>query len=838
GVEYIADTSGTAWTTIRQDSNTVPKLWFNVNFTNNINVTYYAEVDPNHIYPETNEGNNRFPAVGTQSVTFQKRRTFDVMGWRMRYHPAGFTGNQYAGGWAVNSGGADWLETLWPVKEGGIDYSLHSGYMDWTSVIGKGDEAKVVALTKTILMIEAMFPWYDPQLQGQERVNVWTPRAHFVRGLSDPPGWGGGFGVASVGDDNPNGNNTMDNPGFGAHNFVHEVSHNTGMRHIGQPKDPCGSEDSGTDWPYSNYRIQEFGYDPDTGKIYNPSSSGDIMSYCYGPGTNAWISPFHWTQQFNVEGAIGSFTAGGPRPIVAAVGDVLGVVATVDNPSVAGSDGNSLELHKTAGGGNIIPPPPGAGYSVELRSGAQVLASQDFAASFVNVEDPGAPHGQVTIAFSMPWVDGTTSVVLLHGPEVLQTVNVSSNAPTVVVTDPSTPEVWSAGTVQNLSWNGNDTDSDPLTYSVFYSDDGVSFEILATGLTGTSYQVDVDSIAGGNTAVLRVVANDGVNTGFGDSAAVSVPNKAPFTAITSPGDGALAPLGGLVVFNGGATDLEDGPIPDGSLSWSSNVDGLLGTGSSLPVNNLTAGLHTITLRATDSNAAFTEESVQIVVGFPLTIDVQPNRMSSVGPPAGVTVVATLPPGYPTENINLNTLRLHINGVELTPTSSEQLGDPDEDGLPELKLTFDGAAVQAALPDGPGSTDAVLAGEMVGGMQIQGSDTIGLALSGDSDCSGIVNAVDALKVLRFVAGFGPSSCILETDVDCNGLVNAVDALKILRFVAGLPPTGLPEGCPGISAPAPAAAAVMSTSDRSSTGDAWLGALLAVPALVMAGRRRSR
>jgi hypothetical protein len=370
---------------------------------------------------------------------------------------------------------------------------------------------------------------------------------------------------------------------------------------------------------------------------------------------------------------------------------------------------------------------------------------------------------------------------------------------------------------------------------VFYSHDGVSFEILATGLTGTSYQVDVDSIAGGNSAVLRVVANDGVNTGFGDSATISVPNKAPFTAIASPGDGSLTPLGGLVVFNGGATDLEDGPIPDGSLSWSSNVEGPLGTGGSLPVNNLSAGPHTITLHATDSDGAFTEESIQIVVGMPLTIDVQPDRMSSVGPPAGVTVIATLPPGYPTADINTSSLRLHINGVELTPTSSEQLGDSDEDGLPELKLTFDGAAVQAALPAGPGSTEAILAGQMVGGMQIQGSDPVGLALTGDSDCNGAVNAVDALKVLRFVAGLGPSVCIDATDVDCSGAVNAVDALKILRFVAGLPNV-LPQGCSGIAAPA-LSVTTTSASGTRLPGDAWLGALLAVPALV-AGRRRSR
>ena len=210
--------------------------------------------------------------------------------------------------------------------------------------------------------MESVFPWFDPQLQGQERVHVWTPRDHFVRGLSDPPGWGGGNGVATVGDDNPNGSNSMDNPGFGAHNFVHEVSHNTGMRHVGIPKDPCGSEDSGTDWPYSNQRIQEFGYDPDTGKIYNPASSGDIMSYCYGPGSNAWISPFHWNQQFTKEGSSGSFNVSQAGVTAASASDVLGIVATLDNPDVAGGPGDSLgpaqdrrrrEHHPAAGRGRL-----------------------------------------------------------------------------------------------------------------------------------------------------------------------------------------------------------------------------------------------------------------------------------------------------------------------------------------------------------------------------------------------------------------------------------------------------------------------------------------------------
>ncbi|HSP55954.1 MAG TPA: hypothetical protein VLS25_10245, partial [Dehalococcoidia bacterium] len=75
--------------------------------------------------------------------------------------------------------------------------------------------------------------------------------------------------------------------------------------------------------------------------------------------------------------------------------------------------------------------------------------------------------------------------------------------------------------------------------------------------------------------------------------------------------------------------------------------------------------------------------------------------------------------------------------------------------------------------------------------------------GDVDCANGVNSVDALKVLRDVAslsvsqtepcpdigqgllGIAPQGIApLQGDVDCSGSVNSVDALKILRFVAHL------------------------------------------------------
>ncbi len=61
------------------------------------------------------------------------------------------------------------------------------------------------------------------------------------------------------------------------------------------------------------------------------------------------------------------------------------------------------------------------------------------------------------------------------------------------------------------------------------------------------------------------------------------------------------------------------------------------------------------------------------------------------------------------------------------------------------------------------------------------------VQGDVDCDSDVDAVDALQVLREVAGLSTqANCVrLAGDPGCNGNIDAVDALAILRFVANLP-----------------------------------------------------
>lgn len=83
------------------------------------------------------------------------------------------------------------------------------------------------------------------------------------------------------------------------------------------------------------------------------------------------------------------------------------------------------------------------------------------------------------------------------------------------------------------------------------------------------------------------------------------------------------------------------------------------------------------------------------------------------------------------------------------------------------------------------------------------------VKGDVDCSGIVDAVDALRILRYAAGLNPNlpagcggiaTALLDAkgNMDCDDDVDAVDALRILRYVAGLDPN-LPAGCPPIGGP---------------------------------------
>ena len=68
-----------------------------------------------------------------------------------------------------------------------------------------------------------------------------------------------------------------------------------------------------------------------------------------------------------------------------------------------------------------------------------------------------------------------------------------------------------------------------------------------------------------------------------------------------------------------------------------------------------------------------------------------------------------------------------------------------------------------------------------------------AVKGDADCSGEIDSIDALRVLRTAAELPvPGGCEASMDVNCTGATDVADALSILRYVAALP-VNLPVEC---------------------------------------------
>jgi len=94
-------------------------------------------------------------------------------------------------------------------------------------------------------------------------------------------------------------------------------------------------------------------------------------------------------------------------------------------------------------------------------------------------------------------------------------------------------------------------------------------------------------------------------------------NKSPTVYISSPSDNSSFDSETSVSFAGSASDLEDGDITT-NLSWTSSIDGVIGTGSSFPIY-LTDGTHTITAQVTDAGGKTSSDSITIIVVTPPVI---------------------------------------------------------------------------------------------------------------------------------------------------------------------------------------------------------------------------
>jgi hypothetical protein len=286
--------------------------------------------------------------------------------------------------------------------------------------------------------------------------------------------------------------------------------------------------------------------------------------------------------------------------------------------------------------GNPRLPQAGSQYCVQVRNAQNSVLSQHcFNLEFYN-EAEERPRDVDSFLVMLPYNAAAKSIVLRKGGQNLVTRTFSANTPTVTVLSPNGGENWQANGTYNIAWTGNDTDGDTLTYSVFYSPNGASWQPLALDLTGTTLQVRAANLPGGANARIRVLASDGANTGSDESnASFRVQQHAPVVTILQPARAITLQRGAVIAFEATGYDVEDGTLEAGAFRWSSSLNGVLGTGNLLVTSNLSLGEHIITVRATDSSGRRRTASIRVTVVPPAPPRNAP-RLLSPGNGGGVT----------------------------------------------------------------------------------------------------------------------------------------------------------------------------------------------------------
>jgi hypothetical protein len=145
------------------------------------------------------------------------------------------------------------------------------------------------------------------------------------------------------------------------------------------------------------------------------------------------------------------------------------------------------------------------------------------------------------------------------------------------------------------------------------------------------------------THVMRVYATDPFGEIGHDTVTINVVNIPPNIEILAPDPGATffahQPIGLGAYIN----DAEQLPFPNAGVSWSSDIDGELGTGWLITVN-LSPGQHTVTGRAVDEMGAAAEDTIIINVlageGVPEAAIQSPDHGASFGPGTSIAFTAT------------------------------------------------------------------------------------------------------------------------------------------------------------------------------------------------------
>ncbi len=502
----------------------------------------------------------------------------------------------------------------------------------------------------------------EEKAKGEPAFHSVPGECHIVYGVVSPAAGGGNLGIATIGGNSassmssaidfpiPDGQIPLpgQNVETNAEVMAHETGHVFGLEHTGSiipeadsaapgchtraepydPSDPLHKNDFF--WPYVNTYITPppqktwdlgnylFSGDPANPKLEagldftrnrvrgtaagEPNQSFEMMAYC----VPRWVTPWSYTAMY--QGLIGGTTT----LIPLSSGTFDEVSGTVTASGIAFEPVFTLQ---TWG-----PTDQGSGsYRIEVRdSGGGVLYTRWFTPRVSSAQGTsGDTNGPPYFTELVPHQAGAASIAVMNdtGTQV-GTLQLGGVAPTVKITFPLGGETLQG--IQNISWSASDPDSSSLAFRVQYSpDNGTTWSSLTMLYHGLTLPINFDQLPGAGTALIRVYASDGVNTGQATSQPFSVPKKLPQAKISYPANGDVFYVGDFLNLEGIGFEADTGILSGASLTWSaSGLGGTLGTGDEVNFGILdesAVGTQTIRLTATDPAGNQATASINIVI---------------------------------------------------------------------------------------------------------------------------------------------------------------------------------------------------------------------------------
>ena len=403
----------------------------------------------------------------------------------------------------------------------------------------------------------------------------------------------------------------------------------------------------------------------------NPRDVYSIMSYCHPEGDvqSSWMDKYHhqeiidFIQQASGTDGVAEAGASGQQSVTAVASDLFTGLLKF---SAADNSVSGVELGRVYSRPRQPAPTTSGDYVLELRDSSGMSVRQVAFSPSAGIPVPPSESSDAasavggaalfTVAVANP--PAYSSYAIKQGSTELVVKQRSANAPSVSVVGVTAGQAFSQADTIELMLTGTDADNDALSYRVYYSTDGGGTYLpVILETTDAAISLEASKLDGSDTARLGVSVSDGTRSVFVETPVFKMAGHAPGVEIKIPVTGTAFAFGQGLVLKAAGYDKEDGLLGDRAFSWSSSLDGNLGSGSTvvLATDDLTAGSHTITVTATDTSGLSAAATATITVNDVNSVPVAAPDMATAAL-SGATYIDVLANDIDTEG-DINSFKI-------------------------------------------------------------------------------------------------------------------------------------------------------------------------------------